>query len=456
MLITLLLGQRVDISIAVDTESMSFEISTRENEQIDPIEEIESVALPEITQFEALSKEIKPVAKFVPDPERYLGHPEPEPYEDASLYNGWYYESNNKWIPGMLTFDVQYLLMPDLFTGSAVPYGPGVMEATAEYNELSLEGMMDGVALMTCADHGALVWLKRPGNEWEGPFRVVDCAARKDLYNVVVHNGESVEIGFETARRWGMANLDENNKWDRHWNVTRIDNVMVSKIPPSEIIKDVPVVDLREWFLDRIEFDPFETNEEATEYYVNVPRMLYRPPTEENGKPSWRIPPNPEFVQFDINTTRIDGEPSEDATNIEFPGTITIQTPTSVNKGFVVGLDEIWLEVDLSDQTLTVNRGKDKLNTFSVSTGLPRTPTPLGGSYKIYAMYENYTMQGETRAFPNTPWVIFFHGEYAIHGTYWHDNFGTPMSRGCVNMAINEAKIVFDLVQNGTHVFIHE
>jgi hypothetical protein len=45
------------------------------------------------------------------------------------------------------------------------------------------------------------------------------------------------------------------------------------------------------------------------------------------------------------------------------------------------------------------------------------------------------------RALPGVPWTAFFaEGGYAIHGTYWHNNFGLPMSRGCINMRNSEAK----------------
>ncbi|NIV94533.1 L,D-transpeptidase family protein, partial [candidate division KSB1 bacterium] len=31
----------------------------------------------------------------------------------------------------------------------------------------------------------------------------------------------------------------------------------------------------------------------------------------------------------------------------------------------------------------------------------------------------------------------------ALHGTYWHNNFGWPMSRGCVNLRTEDAKWLF-------------
>lgn len=52
---------------------------------------------------------------------------------------------------------------------------------------------------------------------------------------------------------------------------------------------------------------------------------------------------------------------------------------------------------------------------------------------------------------PNVPWVMFFYNDqvakmrgFSFHGTYWHDNFGTPMSHGCINMRSEEAKMLYD------------
>ena len=45
---------------------------------------------------------------------------------------------------------------------------------------------------------------------------------------------------------------------------------------------------------------------------------------------------------------------------------------------------------------------------------------------------------------PNVPWVLFYHGAYAIHGTYWHDKFGTQQSAGCTNVTQGDAKFIFD------------
>ena len=59
------------------------------------------------------------------------------------------------------------------------------------------------------------------------------------------------------------------------------------------------------------------------------------------------------------------------------------------------------------------------------------------GNGNLFASPEDYEL-------PGVPWTCFFHeAGYAFHGTYWHDNFGTPMSRGCINMRIDDAKWLF-------------
>jgi lipoprotein-anchoring transpeptidase ErfK/SrfK len=59
-------------------------------------------------------------------------------------------------------------------------------------------------------------------------------------------------------------------------------------------------------------------------------------------------------------------------------------------------------------------------------------------------------MQGGSRAagdyynLPNVQWVQYFYRDYSFHGAYWHNNFGVPMSHGCINMTNNDAKWLFD------------
>jgi lipoprotein-anchoring transpeptidase ErfK/SrfK len=50
---------------------------------------------------------------------------------------------------------------------------------------------------------------------------------------------------------------------------------------------------------------------------------------------------------------------------------------------------------------------------------------------------------------------MYFYEDYALHGAYWHNNFGTPMSHGCVNMNVADAGWIFDWAPVGTLVNVH-
>jgi lipoprotein-anchoring transpeptidase ErfK/SrfK len=64
-------------------------------------------------------------------------------------------------------------------------------------------------------------------------------------------------------------------------------------------------------------------------------------------------------------------------------------------------------------------------------------------------------MAGPGYYLPDVPYTMYFYEGYGIHGTYWHNNFGTPMSHGCVNMVTEEAGWVFGFSEVGTWVIIH-
>lgn len=80
---------------------------------------------------------------------------------------------------------------------------------------------------------------------------------------------------------------------------------------------------------------------------------------------------------------------------------------------------------------------------FIVSTGLPGTPTVVG-KFHIYQKLVSTRMVGPGYDLPNVPHTMYFYGGYALHGAYWHNNFGHPMSHGCVNLALPDAEQLFN------------
>jgi LysM repeat protein len=108
--------------------------------------------------------------------------------------------------------------------------------------------------------------------------------------------------------------------------------------------------------------------------------------------------------------------------------------------------------VDLSDSRVYAYQDGVLLRDVLVSTGLPATPTVVG-DFKVYVKYPAQTMSGPGYYLPDVPYVMYFYQGYSLHGTYWHSNWGQPMSHGCVNMPTPEAEWFFNyFVDVGTPV----
>ena len=138
-------------------------------------------------------------------------------------------------------------------------------------------------------------------------------------------------------------------------------------------------------------------------------------------------------------------------TNTFYPTNTPKPAPT-----YALPVDEgtHWIEVNLSQQRLYAYAGDTLINSFVVSTGTWATPT-VTGYFNIYLKYVSTTMSGPGYYLTNVPYAMYFYGDYGIHGTYWHDNFGTPMSHGCVNMRTSDAGWLYNFAPMGTLVFIH-
>ncbi len=115
---------------------------------------------------------------------------------------------------------------------------------------------------------------------------------------------------------------------------------------------------------------------------------------------------------------------------------------------------EKWIDINLSAQRVTAYQGQTAVYSAIASTGTWRTPTVVG-TYRIYAKYRYTGMSGPGYNLPNVPHTMYFYRGYAIHGAYWHNNFGTPMSHGCVNLSLPDAEWFYNWAPMGTRVVTH-
>ncbi len=111
--------------------------------------------------------------------------------------------------------------------------------------------------------------------------------------------------------------------------------------------------------------------------------------------------------------------------------------------------------VILSQQKAYAIENGKIVHEFVVSTGVPAHPT-VTGRYKIYVKYRFDDMSGPGYYIKDVPFVMYFFQGYGLHGTFWHNNFGTPMSHGCVNLTVEDAEWLFDWASVGTPVVVVE
>jgi lipoprotein-anchoring transpeptidase ErfK/SrfK len=118
-------------------------------------------------------------------------------------------------------------------------------------------------------------------------------------------------------------------------------------------------------------------------------------------------------------------------------------TPTPVPVSPPAVGDDKWIDVDLTHQQVTAYEGSIPVFQSIVSTGLPNTPTVVG-QFRIYWKLSATVMAGPGYYLPGVPYTMYFYSSYALHGTYWHNNFGQPMSHGCVNLRTEDAQWLFN------------
>jgi hypothetical protein len=117
-----------------------------------------------------------------------------------------------------------------------------------------------------------------------------------------------------------------------------------------------------------------------------------------------------------------------------------------------IGEAEIWMDIDLGQHVLTIYEGAVPTYATVVASGSTKNPTPTG----VFRIQVKHAW-GDMRSLPGeqdepyyveaVPWVMYFKGRYALHGTFWHNRFGFRLSHGCVNLAPQDAAHVYSVTR---------
>ncbi len=148
------------------------------------------------------------------------------------------------------------------------------------------------------------------------------------------------------------------------------------------------------------------------------------------------------------------GFPRISKVNAEVSGMLTLAPDVPAP----VGPEKI-IFVSLKDQTLTFVEDMNIKGGFKISSGLRATPTPPG-EYTILKKKPVVNYRGANYNYPNTKWNLMFKTgnplNYYIHGAPWHNNFGRPMSHGCINVAYKDMEGLYNWADEGTKLIIQE
>jgi lipoprotein-anchoring transpeptidase ErfK/SrfK len=187
--------------------------------------------------------------------------------------------------------------------------------------------------------------------------------------------------------------------------------------------------------------------------YPPEPPVLARVAKEQSPIPPTFTPSSTSSITPSFTptfTSTFTPTPTYTATNTRPP----TSTPWPIVEGPPGAGGERWIDVDISSQRVHAYEGNTPIRTFIVSTGVAAHPTVIG-RFRIYIKLRYDNMVGPGYNLPNVPYVMYFYEGYSFHGTYWHHNFGTPMSHGCINMYTPDAEWWFYWASVGTPVITH-
>lgn len=119
-----------------------------------------------------------------------------------------------------------------------------------------------------------------------------------------------------------------------------------------------------------------------------------------------------------------------------------------------------WIDINLYEQTLAVYDKRQLVFATIIASGSdPFWTRP--GLFQIYNKLDTTPMTGAFEAdrsdayyLEDVPWTMYFDEARALHGAYWRAKMGYPQSHGCVNLAVGDARWLFEWAQNGDWVYV--
>ena len=208
--------------------------------------------------------------------------------------------------------------------------------------------------------------------------------------------------------------------------------------------------------------------------YVRVSDVELRNPDpvrgEELGRGGWRLPlafvwgEDRELLSLNGDAPRVTGKAEKHARFVveeelrKNGETFVVGAAGAVRRGEVriarqttapsgVPANAKWVHVDLPEQTLVAYEGAKPVYATVISSGKEGYEPPTG-LFEVQQKYISTTMNATDPIdgfyeVEEVPWTLYYHGGYALHGAYWHTDFGKVRSHGCTNIAPVDARWLY-------------
>jgi lipoprotein-anchoring transpeptidase ErfK/SrfK len=291
---------------------------------------------------------------------------------------------------------------------------------------------------------------------WEAPWLLMAAASEPEEGLTYVSRALELNPASVTARkaiRWLVKQVPPKERREAVQELKIPDNLKVEITPLAALTQ-------RRLFSGRLMLPVLLLAVGMILWIGNQPADAQQPQAAIAALPKATWTPTPTSTPTFTPTPTMTSTPTVTSTPTDTPTPTITPTPRpSISFEYIMDPQEMadverWIDVDVKNQIVTAYEGAKPVKSFVVSTGTIYHPTVVG-LFRIWTKLKWDDMAGPGYYLPDVPYTMYFYKGYALHGTYWHSNFGTPMSHGCVNLRTEDAAWLFEFASIGTLVNVH-
>jgi hypothetical protein len=288
------------------------------------------------------------------------------------------------------------------------------------------------------------------------------------LPDTVVHYGIVNDIpvvlytGPEEAANKGekLRTLPGDEVYIAYTNTVEVEGINFAEVEPGGWLSLESVEELTPSRFAGIKLDRFP----ASGFGWTIDRVVSNSKVPSKDEPGQIVDLHERYEFFEVHSVQLDEQrqrwfeinPGEWVPDDEFAYVAPVLSNPSK------GATTRWISVNLSEQYLVVYQDEQPIFATLVSTGKETSGWATGeGIFTVYHKDEIYSLLSPdpndvgNYLIQDVPYILYYQGSWALHGAYWHDNFGVSNSHGCVNLSPADAKWLFEWAKQGEWIILY-